>query len=137
MSFLFQVHKVTSETESIFAVSSLVSSNSLSGFCKVVAYPLSAWVTSFTISFLKSLAFVDEIILVDNFSLDKTVELSKKYTNKIFTQKNNPEEIDIQKNFGFEKASFEWILSIDADEEVSKELAGEIKPIYPASMKIF
>ena len=78
---------------------------------------------------LKSLAFVDEIIVVDNLSLDKTVELSKKYTDKIFTQKNNPKEIDLQKNLGFEKASSDWILSIDADEEVSIELAQEIKKV--------
>lgn len=78
---------------------------------------------------LKSLTFVDEIILVDNSSSDKTVEFAKKYTNKVFRQKNNPKEIDIQKNFGFEKATSEWILSIDADEEVSKGLAEEIKKV--------
>lgn len=76
---------------------------------------------------LKSLSFVDEIIVVDNSSFDKTSEVVKKYTDKVFVQKNNPLEIDIQKNFGFEKASSEWILSIDADEEISKELASEIK----------
>ena len=46
---------------------------------------------------LKSLAFVDEIIVVDNSSLDKTVEIAKKYTKNVFTQKNNPKEIDILK----------------------------------------
>lgn len=78
---------------------------------------------------LKSLFFVDEIVVVDNGSTDKTLEFAKKYTKKIFTQKNNPEKIDIQKNFGFEKATCDWILSIDADEEVSKELAEEIKKV--------
>ena len=76
---------------------------------------------------LKSLSFADEIVVVDNQSLDKTAEIAKKYTKNIFTQKNNPKEIDLQKNFGFEKASNDWILSVDADEEVSKELAQEIK----------
>lgn len=81
---------------------------------------------------LKSLDFAGEIIVIDNESLDKTSEISQKYTKKIFKQKNNPNEIDIQKNFGFEKASNEWILSIDADETVSKELSEEIKTILSA-----
>ena len=78
---------------------------------------------------LKSLSFADEIIVVDNSSLDRTAEIAKKYTKKVFVQKNDPNLIDLQKNFGFEKASSEWILSIDADEEVSPELAEEIKKI--------
>ncbi|MGA2911250.1 MAG: glycosyltransferase family 2 protein [Candidatus Levyibacteriota bacterium] len=78
---------------------------------------------------LKSLSFADEIIVVDNSSSDKTAEIAQKYTSKVFTQKNNPAEIDLQKNFGFEKATNEWILSIDADEEVSPALAEEIKNI--------
>lgn len=75
---------------------------------------------------LKSLAFADEIIVVDNSSEDKTLSLAKKYTSKVFIQKNNPQRIDIQKNFGIDKATNEWILIIDADEEISKELAKEI-----------
>jgi (heptosyl)LPS beta-1,4-glucosyltransferase len=81
---------------------------------------------------LKSLAFADEIVVVDNSSSDNTIEIAKKYTDKVFTQKNNPAEIDLQKNFGFEKATNEWILSIDADEEVSPELADEVKKILEA-----
>lgn len=81
---------------------------------------------------LKSLSFADEIVAVDNSSSDKTAEIAKKYTDKVFTQKNNPTAIDLQKNFGFEKATSEWILSIDADEEVSPELADEIRHILNA-----
>lgn len=81
---------------------------------------------------LKSLSFADEIVVVDNSSSDKTVEIAKKYTDQIFTQKNNPNLIDLQKNFGFEKATNEWVLSIDADEEVSLELAEEVKKILAA-----
>jgi glycosyltransferase involved in cell wall biosynthesis len=76
---------------------------------------------------LKSLSFADEIVVVDNSSSDKTSEIAQKYTKKVFNQKNDPNLIDLQKNFGFEKASGDWILSIDADEEVSKELANEIQ----------
>lgn len=76
---------------------------------------------------LQSLSFADEIVVIDNSSSDRTSEIAKKYTKKVFIQKNDPNLIDLQKNFGFEKASYEWILSIDADEEVSKELVGEIR----------
>ena len=85
---------------------------------------------------LKSLKFADEIIVVDNGSEDKTKTLAKKYTNKIFDQKNDPKNIDLQKNFGFDKASYEWILSIDADEEISSDLAQEIKKTISKTSKI-
>jgi glycosyltransferase involved in cell wall biosynthesis len=85
---------------------------------------------------LESLSFADEIIVVNNSSSDKTAEIAKKYTSKVFTQKNNPAEIDLQKNFGFAKATNEWILSIDADEEVSKELAEEIKAVIKKKNEI-
>jgi glycosyltransferase involved in cell wall biosynthesis len=78
---------------------------------------------------LESLYFTDEIVVADNSSSDRTAEIAKKYTSKVFSQKNNPAAIDLQKNFGFEKATGDWILSIDADEEVSKELAVEIKAV--------
>ncbi|CAN5172908.1 glycosyltransferase family 2 protein [soil metagenome] len=77
---------------------------------------------------LKSVKFADEIIFVDNTSTDKTVEIAKKYTDKVFTRVNNP-MLNVNKNFGFLKASGEWILSLDADERVSSELADEIKKV--------
>ena len=83
---------------------------------------------------LNSLKFADEIVVVDNGSSDKSLEIAKKFTNKIYTQQNNPGLIDIQKNFGFEKATGEWILSIDADEEVTKELSREIKKVLGKSV---
>ncbi len=85
---------------------------------------------------LKSLAFCDEIIVVNNSSTDKTEDIAKKYTDKVFTQKNNPQNIDIQKNFGFEKATSDFILSIDADEIVPEELALEIKKILSEPSQI-
>lgn len=85
---------------------------------------------------LKSLKFADEIIVVDNSSSDKTSEISRKFASKIFTQENDPLKIDIQKNFGFTKASCDWVLSIDADEEVSEELAREIKNRLKSSSQL-
>src|SRR3989338_8639710 len=69
----------------------------------------------------------DEIIVVDNESTDRTVEIAKKYTDKIFSHKNSPLTLNKPKNFGFSKATGEWILSLEADERVSLELAKEIR----------
>lgn len=75
---------------------------------------------------LKSVAKIaHEIILVDSSSEDKTVEIAKKYTDKIFERENNP-MLNINKNFGFTKAKGEWILNLDADERVTDELSVEI-----------
>lgn len=76
---------------------------------------------------LKSLFWVDEILVVDSFSSDNTVPLAKRYTDKIL--QNSFTGFATQRNLGLEKASHEWILILDADEEVSPELAQEIMEI--------
>lgn len=74
---------------------------------------------------LDSVQWADEIIVIDNFSTDKTVEIAKSFHANIYIQPNN-KMLNINKNFGFEKANSEWILNLDADERVSKELRAEI-----------
>lgn len=74
---------------------------------------------------LKSLEFCDEIILVDDFSTDKTLKLARKFTKKIFRRKLNG-SFSEQKNFGMRKAKHKWILFIDSDEIITKKLASEI-----------
>ncbi len=78
---------------------------------------------------LDSLSWTDEIIFVDNSSTDSTVKIAQKYTDKIYSQKNDPANIDLQKNTAIDKATGDWVLLIDADEVVSAELADEIKKI--------
>ena len=73
---------------------------------------------------LKSISWVNEIILVDAESTDKTVELTKNFTSKIFIRKW--EGFAKQKEFALSKASNEWILNIDADERISPLLKDEI-----------
>lgn len=75
---------------------------------------------------LKSAAFAQEIIVVDNSSTDRTLDVATKYTEKVFVRQNNP-MLNVNKNFGFSKATGEWILCLDADERVTPELAQEIK----------
>ncbi|MDP2632914.1 MAG: glycosyltransferase family 2 protein [Candidatus Curtissbacteria bacterium] len=76
---------------------------------------------------LKSAKLVaDEIIVVNNSSEDKTEEIAKKYA-KVYTRPNDPVNLNKNKNFGFTKAAGEWIISLDADERITPELAKEIK----------
>lgn len=70
----------------------------------------------------------DEIIVVNNSSSDKTEEIAKKYTDKIFLRPNLL-MLNTNKNFGFLKAADDWILSLDADERVTLELKDEILSI--------
>ena len=60
-----------------------------------------------------------EIIVIDNFSKDKTIEIATKYTELIF-QKGN--ERSAQRNFGAQKATGYWLLFVDSDQEISKNL---------------
>ena len=66
---------------------------------------------------LKSVQWADEIIMVDAESSDNTVEISKKYTDKIFTHKW--EGYSKQKRFALSQTKNEWILSLDADERIT------------------
>jgi len=75
---------------------------------------------------LKSLSWTDEIILVNNSSTDKTVAIARKYTSKIFNRPNH-QMLNLNKNYGFTKASGDWVLNLDADERVNDKLREEIK----------
>jgi len=76
---------------------------------------------------LESVKWADEIVVVDSGSTDKTVEICKEYTDKVFY---NPwPGYMAQKNLAIDKASHTWILSIDADERVTPELVSEIKEV--------
>ncbi|CUT04494.1 glycosyltransferase family 2 protein [Candidatus Chrysopegis kryptomonas] len=76
---------------------------------------------------LESVKWADEIIVVDSESKDKTVEIARRYTDKVFIRKW--EGYAPQKQFAIEQASCDWILSLDADERVSPELREEIEKI--------
>lgn len=69
----------------------------------------------------------DEIILIDSFSTDKTLEIAQQYNCKIFQEewKGFAE----QKNSAFAKCSHDWILSLDCDEEVTPQLKESIQRI--------
>jgi glycosyltransferase involved in cell wall biosynthesis len=65
-----------------------------------------------------------EIIVIDSGSTDRTCEIGREFGAKVFVEKW--QGFAGQKNSAIDKASGDWILSLDADEEVSAELATEI-----------
>jgi (heptosyl)LPS beta-1,4-glucosyltransferase len=74
---------------------------------------------------LSSVQWADEIIVVDSESTDKTIELAKQFTDKIFTKKW--EGYVPQKRYAMSLAKNDWILSIDADERITPKLNEEIQ----------
>jgi len=65
-----------------------------------------------------------EIIVVDSGSTDRTVEIAKSFGAKVFVEEWKG--YAAQKNSAIEKATGEWILSLDADEAIDEDLAAEI-----------
>jgi len=80
---------------------------------------------------LESVSWADEIVVVDSGSSDRTVEIAKKFTDKVVY---HPwAGYAAQKNWAMEQASHPWILSLDADERVSPELREEIERLLESS----
>ncbi len=73
---------------------------------------------------------VDEVIIVDGGSTDKTLEIAKKYGKKIkIIKTDNPLMFHKNKQKAIEATQGEWILQLDADEALSEELKKEIKNV--------
>lgn len=81
---------------------------------------------------LKSLDFCNEIILVDMESGDATKDIASKYTHKIFNHPNVG-YVEPARNMAISKATGDWILVIDADERVPKDLAKKLVDISNSS----
>jgi glycosyltransferase involved in cell wall biosynthesis len=82
---------------------------------------------------LESVTWVDEIVVVDSYSSDKTLDIAAEYTDKLY--KRVFDNFASQKNYAIDQASFEWIINIDADERVTKELKNEIVSIIGSTNK--
>jgi glycosyltransferase involved in cell wall biosynthesis len=76
-------------------------------------------------------AIADEIIVVDSGSTDQTIALAKARDAKVFSEPWKG--FATQKNSALSKATCDWILSLDADEEVSPELAASIQSLLKAA----
>ena len=77
---------------------------------------------------LESVRWADEIILIDLESTDKTAEIARQYTPHIFPHKNLG-FIEPVRNFSIAKANGDWILLLDADEEIPPTLAEKLQTI--------
>lgn len=67
----------------------------------------------------------DEIVIADSDSSDNTVSIAKKFKAKVINV-SHQQNFHINKNIAIDAATKDWILNLDADEEVSSELAEEI-----------
>jgi glycosyltransferase involved in cell wall biosynthesis len=76
---------------------------------------------------LESVKWADEIVVVDSGSTDRTVEIAKSFNAKVWVE--SWKGFAAQKNLAIEKATGDWILSLDADEEVSEELKLQVENV--------
>ncbi len=77
---------------------------------------------------LKSLEFVDEIILLDSYSTDNTLKIAASFKNVTIIQRKF-DDFSTHKNFGISHCSHPWVLALDADEVVTDALKKEIEAI--------
>ncbi|MCF6288911.1 MAG: glycosyltransferase family 2 protein [Proteobacteria bacterium] len=73
---------------------------------------------------IESVSFADEIIVIDSFSTDKTVEIVKESSINLIQRKFD--DFSSQKNHAILKAKHQWIFVLDADERVTPKLKEEI-----------
>lgn len=80
---------------------------------------------------LESVKWADEIIVIDSGSTDATVDICRRYTDKVLV--TDWPGFGPQKNRALGMATGDWVLSIDADEEVTPALAKEIRSVIQDS----
>src|SRR3989344_1654842 len=70
-------------------------------------------------------SFADEVVVVDMYSDDKTQDLARKFGAKVYEHERT-NYVEPARNFAISKATGEWILILDADEELQTSLREEI-----------
>lgn len=82
---------------------------------------------------LRSVSWAGEIVVLDDNSTDRTVAIAREFTDRIFTCKSAVE--GTRRNYAYSLAKNDWVLSLDADERVSAELAEELKELFKTDRK--
>lgn len=90
---------------------------------------------------LKGLSFADEIVVVDDYSTDSTVEIARNFGARVFRRKLE-NDFATQRNFADTKARGDWVLHVDADEVISPPLREELiqivnQPINQSTINAF
>ena len=73
---------------------------------------------------VESLAWADEILIVDSESTDRTREIAEALGARVLIEKWRG--FSAQKQYAVDQAAFDWVFSLDADEKISPELRAEI-----------
>ncbi len=71
---------------------------------------------------------IDEIVILDGFSTDKTVKIAKKFRARVFQRKFSGSYAD-ERNYCISKASNDWILMVDGDEIITSDLKASLEKI--------
>jgi glycosyltransferase involved in cell wall biosynthesis len=80
---------------------------------------------------LASVPFADEIVIIDSGSTDRTVEIARSFKAIVYDEPW--QGFAAQKNLAIARCTGEWILSLDADEELTPELQSEIQTLLPSN----
>ena len=80
---------------------------------------------------LASVAFADEVVIVDSGSTDRTIAIAKASGARVF-EREWP-GFAAQKNFAIAQCVGDWVLSLDADEELSPELRSQMRALLPSN----
>lgn len=73
---------------------------------------------------LESVKWAEELVVIDKGSSDKTIDIARKYTDKVFTKKTN--DFSEKRNYAIEKVTGDWVLFVDSDERVLQPLKEEL-----------
>ncbi len=77
---------------------------------------------------IKTVLFCDEVLVIDDFSTDKTKEIAESLGARVM-QRSMAGDWGGQQTFAIQNAKYEWVLFVDADERISEPLAEEIKAV--------
>jgi len=82
---------------------------------------------------LKSASSFNDIVVLDDFSVDSTARIARKYTERVYERKMDVE--GRHRNFAYSLAKNDWVFSLDADERLTVELSEELKKLLKKSPK--